>query len=165
MKLTELQIWPAISLAKSYNHAWAATEIPGADTEEIKKESIARGEWDSAVLAPEIDERGHVVHVTGTGRLEWDIDSGGNTTLEIHRKDVGCVLRLALPRDSWPVDNWPVIEICAPFALRHLCAMAAAAQCLTFGNTELMFALFAPLWARAELDSPNAKVSDGVNNL
>ena len=69
-------------LARLYGHAWGQIDLPDPDesghlTPEAIVARLRSGDPDNpiegGVIAPEVDERGVILHTTGTGRLTWEI--------------------------------------------------------------------------------------------
>lgn len=98
--LTIKQASLAIALASQYGHEWAHWLRANSDEDAIallasldlsELARLVEGARSSyaivGISAPHVDAFGHVVHVTGSGRLWWAIDRVGHVSLEIRRPD------------------------------------------------------------------------------
>jgi hypothetical protein len=86
--LTLPQFIATKALASTFHHLWASAIGDNfvLDLQEI--DAIASESYDQqfgGITSPTLDEQGNVVHVTGSGRLHWLINSAGNVELNIYR--------------------------------------------------------------------------------
>ncbi len=86
--LTIPQFIAAKALASTFHHLWAGAigdnfmlDVKEIDAIVSESQDIQFG----GITSPTLDEQGNVVHVTGTGRLSWWINSAGNVELNIYR--------------------------------------------------------------------------------
>lgn len=167
-RLTVQQLTRAHALASAYHHLWADAPLETylallSPEQTITPDDIRRV---SATLdcgpvpgidAPSLDADGDVLHVSGSGRLEWTISPTGDTRLAIRRPDpqdprgAGYVVivadvsgqgdTLTLEDDSWPATPSAYEHTFS----RHFLALKGAV--LATGIPEARFtAAYAPAW-------------------
>ena len=88
--LTPVQFTVARKLADAYNHLWSGVPDGTYSIEDIEKWSEQHQDprLPGGIYAPGVEMIGshpEVVHVTGSGRLEWRVTVCGNVTLNIYR--------------------------------------------------------------------------------
>ena len=85
--LTPAQFQAARALASAFGHLWASVPdgtLAIADIEAYS-DSIQNASLPGGIYAPYLNENNVVLHVTGSGRLQWEIEPSGNVTLSIFR--------------------------------------------------------------------------------
>lgn len=155
-RLTEAQAAAAHRLAAAHGHHWtclSVAEVVGKSEAEISALACEREEPGIGCMndAPRFDERGAVVHVTGTGRLVWVVDQEGNVTLRAHRpasvapeiaEQWGVsVVEVTLPATPNAEGAEQTHRLSAYGMPRHLDAVAHAVQALRGVNPNVEAAL------------------------
>lgn len=151
------QIHQAWRLAREFGHEWARlewgeVETLGCDPERIEERIVSgRGEHSLPGISSPGGGRGEFVsHITGTGRCQWDISPEGEVTVTISRhlgEEIVDCLRAVHTLGEYE----PKVEVLAPYARRHLRALAKALLAVAHHSEDTFMAL-AHLWAEAETD-------------
>lgn len=109
--LRQLQI--AQALAENHGHIWAKVQLrEGITLGEIVAEAdlLTRTAEDMpGGVVPQLDEQGHIVHATQTGRLRWSIGPNGSIEIGVYRPSVLERAYRATKNES-PADFRPAVD-------------------------------------------------------
>lgn len=129
--MTEEAFRAAYTLARRHGHAWATAFASADEAWALYSEhrsafdaavSDHAGDW-GGITAPDVVERGHVRHVTGTGRVVWDVSPDGKTEVTVHRPKGMVYVATGTPGGRWRIERATGIFSQVPGA-RHLRAIA-----------------------------------------
>ena len=143
MPLAQLRV--ASRLAASFGHEWGGlgiTEPMSIDDIERVVINPDREYIGSPIFAPSLDDRGNIVHETGTGRLQWEIASNGDVDFEVHRPEIGAVLA-AQVFESGGGGHTVYVRLCAEegdVCFRHVAILFQAIEAVA-GDREAFNAL------------------------
>lgn len=116
------QLAACYALARAYNHEWAnlpLSDLAGLCPAQIKALVEERfplssdDRWMRGITAPTLEDDGAAVHVTGSGRLEWEVSPSGGVKLYVSRPVPGArgegefVLYADLPPQGWGELGYP----------------------------------------------------------
>jgi hypothetical protein len=118
----------------------------------------------AGIDSPDVDEVGTITHVTGSGRLMWEVDPDGSTMLNIYRPDVEHAVLTVAFRNKGDVYEESCMEVwydaSTPYHWRHVDAIESAAhvvnahlQCVSGEEFEKNMAELAH-FAKPDADGP-----------
>ncbi len=133
------QLMTAKALASRYGHYWADYQAP--EGKKVKLRDIynyafqLEGDSDLPVgiLGPEVDEKGRIVHTTGSGRLSWIVNPNGETKLIVSRPgNITCLEAdiFLQTKGPWRGRNLATVQAKAEYFARHVDSLEYAMTAL-----------------------------------
>lgn len=157
--LPAVQVYHAERLASAFSHEWGGFQIPFAEGvgsvdavklgdiyRDTRRSHVVSEGWQTGISYPHVDEAGNIVHVTMTGRTEWEVAPNGYVAIAINRPNGTCLqarLEGVYGGGKLSIERGEV-----PFGTRHLDALhkALSAVCKRW----MVLQTIAPLWAQGE---------------
>lgn len=164
-RMPKEQLETAWRLGSAYGHEWASLLVKYLIRLEcpLNAPLIARGvatervnDWAGAE-APWTDNKGRVVHQTGTGRLVWCIAVDGTTTLTVSRP-LGLAFAVVVPVSG----ALTVQRLVESYGLRHIQAAQEALRALRGTSCEACDDAVESLKASADPETVRAERADHV---
>jgi hypothetical protein len=177
--LPSVQVHTAERLASAFGHEWGGYKIPRDHTGNTAQavtlgdiyrttrceHQISEG-WQRGIEYPHVDESGAIVHMTMTGRTQWEVAPNGSVVVAICRPDGVCLT--AHFDGVYGAGNLTVERGTVPFGTRHLDALHKALSAIC-KRWQVLYAIdlarewgieFPPRRTAENTDSPRAIHTD-----